>query len=92
MFTYWLCALLCSRFAEVHELRFKPEKRSDMGCAEKQGCLFVDCPECYFQAVKISKKSSTILQMVDLLMLKNSVLSLRKVEIWQWCPAMWLIC
>ena len=55
-------ALLCGRFADVQELHFKPEKRSDMSCVKQQGGLFADCQEWCFLAGKRSDKSSTILQ------------------------------
>ena len=55
-------ALICHGFADAQELRFKPEKRSEMDCPELQGNLFADCQEWYFQAAKRSNKSSNILQ------------------------------
>ena len=35
--------LLAGRNADVQELLFKIEKRSEMDSAEQQGCLFADC-------------------------------------------------
>ncbi len=46
-----------------------------MDCDEQKECLFVDSQEWDFQAADSSKR-------VDLLMLRNSVFTVRKVEIW----------
>ena len=44
--------LICGRFADIQEMRFKTEKLLDMGCAVMQVILFADCQEWYFQAAK----------------------------------------
>ena len=55
-------ALLFGRYADVQELRFKSENRSNMGCEGLQGCSFSCCQIRNFQSAKCSNKRSTILQ------------------------------
>ena len=85
-------AFLCVRFVDSQESRIQVAKRSDMGIAVMKGLRFADFQEWYFQAAKRSNKSSTILQDVDLLMLRNRVLRLLKVHIWVVSPCYVSIC
>ena len=55
-------ALLFGRFADVQELCFKSENRSDTCCDEVHWCPFAYCQIWYFQSAKCSNKRSTILQ------------------------------
>ena len=55
-------ALVAVRSDDIQESCFQSAKRSDMDCAELQGCLFADCQEWHFQAAKCLYESSTILQ------------------------------
>ena len=50
--------------ADIHKLCFQATKRSHVYCVEVNECLFTDSQVGYFQAAKISDKSSTIIQEV----------------------------
>ncbi len=75
-------ALLCGRFGNVKELRFKSENRPGMSCDELQVFLFAHSQEWHFQAAKRSDKRSSTMQEGVLLMLRNNVFRVGKVIIW----------
>ena len=54
--------LLGGRSADVQEFCFQTAKRSDMVCAELQGRVLADCQEWRIVPVKVSDKSSSLLQ------------------------------
>ena len=65
--------------ANIHELCFQAAKRSDMDYVEVQMSLFA--VRMAFSGSKRSDKSCMILKRDDLLMLRNSVFTVRNVEI-----------
>ena len=68
-------------FADNNEFCFQAVKRSDMNCAELQGGLFADCQEWNFRLRNVQIREVPSCKKVDLLMLRNSVFRVRKVEI-----------
>ena len=69
--------LVNGRTADILEICIKAAKCSDMDCTKLQGSQFPYCQEWHFHAAKRSDKSSTILQGVYFLMLRNRVYSLQ---------------
>ena len=75
------CAtLLCGRFSDVQELRFKPEKHSDISCAELQGVYLRTVRNGILRLRNVEIWAVLSSNEVDLLILRNRVFRMLNFE------------
>ena len=72
----------CGRFADIHEFCFQADKRSDMDCVELQGGQIADSQEWDLMLRKDQIIRVPSCKRVYLLMLRNSLFTVRNIEIW----------
>ena len=70
------------RFVDSQESRIQVANRSDMGNGVMKGLRFGDTQESCFEAWKRSHMGLPPCYVVDLMMLRNCVINLEKVQIW----------